>query len=260
LTHLADLCDADTRCVRRFPATAGDLQRAIDRLQAAPVRVRTVNDTVLMDGAALLRTVRWRLSSAQAGSLPATIATIANGKGAIPILTSLASQQEPSQTYCGGYLPLCPADQSFSQGAYYSVLCRDEASFADVKALSRLAAGDPSWSADYVDSPYLDVCRAWDVQPGDHVIADPVTSNLPVLIENGTLSPFVDPAVIAAGVGGLTDVSIAVSPSNGDGGYFDWPHCPDVRLSFFDHPQEPVDASCYQDGRLLFDMSPEGSS
>ncbi|MDP9184834.1 MAG: hypothetical protein M3O29_04080, partial [Actinomycetota bacterium] len=265
LAHLADLCDADPACRRRFPTVEADVQRAIDRLQVTPIRVRPKGDPVLMDGAALLRSLRWRLSSTfadQADGLPATfaaIAEIADGRSLLPTLTHLAASEQPSQTYCGGYFPLCPADQSVSQGAYYSVLCRDEAPFADVGALPELAAGDPSWSADYVDSPYLDVCQAWDVQPDDRQVTEPVTSDLPVFIENGTLSPFVSPAVIRAGIAGLANASIGRSPINGDGGYFDRPHCPDLRLSFFDDPRSPVDASRYEDERLRFSIPPKGA-
>lgn len=263
LAHLADLCDADPLCGRRFPAVAADLQRAIERLQANPVTVRAGGSHVLMDGAAFLRSVRWRLTSTfpdQPADLPATIAAIAHGRTLVRTLTQLASHEQPTQTYCGGFFPVCPADQSLSQGAYYSVLCRDEAPFADAGALPGLAAGDPSWSADYVDGPYLDVCDAWDVPPGDHEVTEPVTSGVPVLIEEGMFSPFVSPSVIAAGVAGLPNASLAVSPTKGDGGYFDRPQCPDLRRSFFDDPQQPVDASCYADEQLHFNRSPEGAS
>jgi hypothetical protein len=263
LAHLADMCDADPRCGRRFPAVEADVQRAIERLQASPVSVIAGGSTVLMDGAALLRSVRWRLTSTFAdepADLPATITAIAHGRTLVHTLTQLASHEQPSQTYCGGYFPLCPADQSFSQGAYYSVLCRDEAPFADVGALPRLAAGDPSWSADYVDGPYLDVCDAWDVPPGGPEVTEPVTSGVPVLIEEGMFSPFVGPSVIASGVAGLANASLAVSPTKGDGGYFDRAHCPDLRQSFLDDPQVPVDTSCYANERLQFNRSPEGAS
>jgi hypothetical protein len=173
-------------------------------------------------------------------------------------LTHLAAQEGSPQTYCSGYLPTCSLN--LNQGAYYSVLCRDEAPFADVGALPGLAAGNPSWSADYVHGPYLDVCEAWDVPPGNHEVTEPVTSGVPVLIEEGLLSPFVSPSVIAAGVAGLPHVSLAVSPTKGDGGYFDRPKCPDLRRSFFDDPQLPVDASCYADEQLHFTRSPEGAS
>jgi hypothetical protein len=263
LAHLADLCDADPICGHRFPAVGADLQRAIERLQARPVTVRAGGRHVLMDGAAFLRSVRWRLTSTFAGQpadLPATIAAVAHGTALVHTLTHLASQEQPAQTYCGGYFPLCPADQSLSQGAYYSVLCRDEAPFADIGALPRLAAGDPSWSADYVEGPYLDVCDAWDVPPGDHEVTEPVTSGVPVLIEEGMFSPFVSLSVIAAGVAGLPNASLAVSPTKGDGGYFDRATCPDLRRAFFDDPQLPVDAGCYADEQLHFNRSPEGAS
>jgi len=155
---------------------------------------------------------------------------------------------------------LCPADQSFSQGAYYSVLCRDEAPFADLGALRGLAAGDPSWFADYVDGPYQHVCDAWSVPAASREVTEPVTSDVPVLIEEGMFSPFVSPSVIVGGITGMPNASLAISPTKGDGGYFDRARCPDVRRSFFDDPQAAVDTGCYADERLHFNRSTEGAS
>jgi hypothetical protein len=67
-------------------------------------------------------------------------------------------------------------------------------------------------------------------------------------------------SVIAAGVAGLPNASLAVSPTKGDGGYFDRATCPDLRRAFFDDPQLPVDAGCYADEQLHFNRSPEGAS
>jgi hypothetical protein len=110
-----------------------------------------------------------------------------------------------------------------------------------------------------VEGPYLDVCGAWDVPPGDHVVTAPVASDVPVLIEDGMFSPFVSPSVIAASITRLPHASVAVSPTNGDGGYFYSAHCPDVRESFFDDPKGTVDTSCYADDSLHFGRSPEGA-
>jgi len=257
VAHLADLCDADQRCRRRFPTVETDLQRAIDRLLASPVQVRSGGTAVLMDGAALLRSIRERLSSMSAqlaNDLPATITAIAHDGDIERTLTHLAAQDASSQTYCGGYLPTCPLN--LNQGAYYSVLCRDEEPFVDVGSLTRLAVGDRSWSADYAESPYLDVCNAWDVQPGGREVTEPVTSHVPVLIESGAFSPFVSPAIIRAAIEGLGNAWMVVSPIHNDGGYFDRPHCPDLRLSFLDDPQAPVDSRCYEEGHLRFSTSP----
>ncbi len=122
--------------------------------------------------------------------------------------------------------------------------------------MTSLAAGDPSWSADYVEGPYLDVCRAWDVQAGGGEVTEPVTSDVPALIESGAFSPFVSPSVIRAGIEGLGHASMGMSPIQSDGGYFDRPHCPDLRLSFLDDPQAPVDSSCYEEGHVHFSPSP----
>jgi pimeloyl-ACP methyl ester carboxylesterase len=257
LAHLADMCNADPRCRRRFPSVQTDAQLAIDRLQASPVQVRSGGAAVLMDGAALLRSLRERTSSMSTelpNELPATITAIAHDADITRTLTHLAAQDAASQTYCSGYLPTCPLN--LNQGAYYSVLCRDEEPFVDVGSLTRLAAGDRSWSADYVESPYLDVCNAWDVQPGSGEVTQPIISDVPVFIESGAFSPFMSPGAIRGGITGLTDVSVGVSTVHNDGGFFDRPHCPDKRLSFLNDPQAPIDSTCYGKGHIHFRTAP----
>jgi len=90
LAHLATMCDADPRCRRLSPALEADVQRATERLQANPVTVRVAGSPVLMDGAAFLRSVRWRLTSTfgdQPADLPATITSVAHGRALVQTLT-----------------------------------------------------------------------------------------------------------------------------------------------------------------------------
>jgi pimeloyl-ACP methyl ester carboxylesterase len=259
IRRLAEACDHSPACAGWFPNVMGDMRRAIDRLQANPIRVRTDGTTVFMDGAALLRSVRARLSALGGEQLailhlPATIATIADARDPSPALRGLASLDTGSQTYCAGYVQLCGTGPGLSQGVYYSVLCRDVVPFADPSVLPALAGGG-AWSSDFVHSPYLDVCRAWDVPAASDTVTEPVSSDVPVYIDSGAFSPFVTPAVVRAAIGGLSRVSLGISPVNSDGGYFvgmPGTHCPDLRLAFLDDPTAPVDFSCYAGGRLRF--------
>ncbi len=265
LARLAEACRADRVCGSHFPDLVGDTRAAIDRLQAHPVVVRDGGEPVLMDGAALLRNLRALLSSVPGdpetvGRLPATIASIAQGSDSVHLLTRLVGLNQSPQTYCSGYLPECSTAQTLNQGAYYSVLCRDEVPFSYVAAMSQLARGDAAWVSDYVHSPYLDVCDAWDVPPADASVAEPIISEVPVYIYSGAFSPFVTPAEVRRGIDeGLSRVSLGVAPVNSnDLGLVDvtGADCADLRLGFLDDPLAPVDFGCLAKGHLRFFVSP----
>lgn len=265
LAQLSAACRADRLCRSHFPDVEGNTRVAIDRLQSHPVVVRDNGTSVLMDGASLLRSLRALLSSSNPGDpgaigrLPATIAAIAEGRHRVRLLTRLARLDDSPQTYCTGYLPECSTVQTLNQGAYYSVLCRDEAPFSDTEAMSELAHRDAAWIADYVDSPYLDVCEAWDVPAAEDTVTEPISSDVPVYIYSGALSPFVAPTEVRRAMAGLSRVSLGVSPVNSsDLALFDvtGADCPDLRLGFLDDPLAPVDFSCFADGHLRFFASP----
>jgi hypothetical protein len=145
-----------------------------------------------------------------------------------------------------------------NQGAYYSVLCRDEVPFADIAALHPAAAGDAAWAADYVRSPYLDACTAWGVPPSSSGVAEPVTSDVPVYVDGGAFSPFVAPSVLRAGTAGFTNLSLGFSPLAGDVGVLGvgGVECLDTRLAFLNDPSTPVNFSCHAAGPLRFTAEP----
>jgi pimeloyl-ACP methyl ester carboxylesterase len=262
LALLADACHADEMCGSRFPDVPGDVKTAIERLQAHPVVVRDGGQPVWMDGAALLRDLRAQLSSIPGGAgvigrLPATLSLLARGRHEVRLLTNLAEADDSTQTYCTGYLPICDSSQIVSEGAYYSVLCRDEAPFSDVAATSRRAV-TTAWAADYSHGPYAGVCEAWNVHAAAPSVADPISSDVPVYIDSGAFSPFVSPAEVRRGAEGLSNVSTRISTSKGHLGWFRVPETDclfDVRLAFFDDPARSLDFSCYAGQRLRF--SPE---
>jgi pimeloyl-ACP methyl ester carboxylesterase len=258
---LAEACRADPMCRSRFPHVAGDLEAAIDRLQFDPVIVRVGGQAVLMDGAAFLRTVRAALVSITMeggiiGRLPATIDELAGDQPDAALLARVAALDDSPQTYCTGFLPVCSAAVTVNQGAYYSVLCRDELPFADLEAMTVLARDDEAWVADYVDSPYLDVCRAWDVAPAAAAVSGPVSSDVPVLIDTGAFSSYLTPRAVRAGVNGLSDVSVRVWPIVRAGRVrLTAARCLfDLRESFLDDPHTPPVFGCRTSG-LRFSTS-----
>lgn len=264
LVRLAEACRADDLCGSRFPDLEGDARTAIDRLQTHPVVVRDSGQPVLMDGAALLRNLRVQLSSSPAGrviigELPATIEAISQGAHDARILRHLAELDDSPQTYCSGFLPVCAPTQTLNQGAYYSVLCRDEVPFSDIGSRSALARRDAAWVSDYVQNPYLDVCDAWDVPRADASVAQPILSDVPVYIDTDALSPFVRPGEVRSGIEGLSKVSLGLSSGDIDHKSFGVAGAQclfDVRLAFFDDPRAPADLGCYAHGRLRFSTSP----
>jgi hypothetical protein len=264
LALLAEACRADALCGSRFPDVEDDVDTAIERLQIHPVLVEDGGQPVLMDGAALLRNLRTQLSSIPGGAgiigrLPATFSALAEGSHDVRLLSRLAELEDSPQTYCTGFLPVCAPTQTLNQGAYYSVLCRDEVPFADLGSIAQLASGSAAWVSDYVQGPYLDVCDAWDVPPGEPSVTEPISSDVPIHIDAGAFSPFVSPAEVRRGIIGLSSVSLVVLPPKGKLGRFEVTHFEclfDVRLAFFDDPRASLDPGCYAGGRLRFSARP----
>ena len=152
---------------------------------------------VVVDAPKLLRAARFALGGdgpTNAGQLPATIAAAADGEATPWLLATIA--QDP--IFCAGYRPLCVGQDGFSLGAYLTAFCRDQAPFIDDDALDAAVDGDPVYEAVFVQSPYRQACEAWDVPAADPAVAQPVDTDVPLLMLPGQFDSFSPPAVAEA--------------------------------------------------------------
>jgi pimeloyl-ACP methyl ester carboxylesterase len=258
MAELADLCGTDPRCAERFPHLTSLFDRAIERFDEHPVTVRVSGVRIRVDGARLLRDLRNLLASlgdiSVVNHLPATIDALATAKDPVSSLSALVAPEITAPTFCTGYLPFCSG--VMSQGAYYSMLCRNIAPLANTNAAEGTTGGAEAWTSAYANGPYEDVCGAWDVGPADASTTAPVTSPVPVLVLNGELDPF-GATDVRQQIGGLSnafllDLAVRSHPVGGI------PPCPDdnPRNEFLAHPTQMPKAVCGERFRPTFAMSP----
>lgn len=202
LTELFESCAADPACANAYPDLDRTWGRALERLAEQPQRVRVTEPLgdeleVLVDDAALLRGVRAALGGdgpSELEAVPATIADAARGR----ISDRLASTLVRGPVFCAGYQPLCTDSEPFSLGNYLTVLCRDELPFLDRSAIEAEVAGEPAFERVFLSSPFVAACDAWDVPPADGTTAEPVSTDVPLLILPGQFDSYSPPSVAAS--------------------------------------------------------------
>jgi YVTN family beta-propeller protein len=225
LARLAELCSGNAPCRSHFPDLEGTFNRAVSQLNTNPANVAanpsergtTVTHrrvTVAIDGDLFLRAIRHDLSSNPNVQLaPGHIyAGVKRAFGSSP--ESLAYGTAARSPLCGGYRPLC-LDFVFSHGAAYSVLCHDEVPFTTRAKLEGLAGGNDAYTDDFVDNPYFDVCKIWDVGRANASERTPVKSDIPVLIFHGDLDPYYPASEAKRGTSGLQHVREYTFPGFG---------------------------------------------
>lgn len=192
-------CSADPSCNRRFPNFTQAVAKVVARLTSKPVTATVPAlpgqppARILIDGALFLRGLRDLLAGIPRDSagpqIPAMIYRVL-GSATSSSLQPIAARMATDQTYCDGYQPKCDSLHSLTEGAYYSILCRDIQPFTDRRALARLAGHDPAYIEAFVHDPYLDVCARWKVRPANPPVASPVHTNVPTLMFAGQFDPF----------------------------------------------------------------------
>jgi len=192
-------CSADASCHRRFPHVAQATAKVVARLTSKPITVTVPGLAgqppvkILFDGALFLRGLRDLYAAIPrdfAGpQIPALIYQ-ALGPAASSSLRPIAARMVTDQTYCDGYQPKCDDLHSVTEGAYYSILCRDIQPFTKGRSLAQLAGHDPAYLEAFARNPYRDVCTRWKVPPADPSVASPVHSNVPTLMFAGQFDPF----------------------------------------------------------------------
>jgi pimeloyl-ACP methyl ester carboxylesterase len=258
--ELGTLCDADPRCARRFPDLTTTFDAALHRFDERPVTVRIAGRSVLVDGARLLLDFRNLMSvigdDPMYLHLPATIDNLAHAADPTRSIDAVVSPEIDAPPFCMGYLPRCGT--VMNMGAYWSALCIDIAPFTDPAALAAAGTGERAWTDDYVNNPYLGVCGAWDVTPGDASVATPIASGLPMLMFAGGLDPIVSPAAVHAGLSKLPNAFLIDVPVNSHSLGFPPNDCPpsSPRNEFLADPTTAPDARCAEHFQPTFASSP----
>jgi pimeloyl-ACP methyl ester carboxylesterase len=246
-------CAADRECSRRFPDLSNALREAVVRLDEEPVTVN-VADTpaaeaaghpirVVVDGAALLRAVRGMVSSIDLGMAPGVPGAIYRAlEGDVDVVAYLLSEQP----VCLGYQPVCGAQPLF-EGALFSILCHDQVPFVEASRLTGMAGGDPGFHDAYVDSPYLDVCEAWDVGEATSVARRPVSSDIPMLIYVGRYDAFGPLPAAEQAIASLSGSFLVDVPYQGHNVLGSLDCYRNIRNAWIENPTSAPDTGCIED-------------
>ncbi len=236
---LAQYCEADPRCAPSFPAVADTLDEAAARLEERPIREQiTLPDgrpaDAVIDGGSLVRLVRWEMGrpAAEPGiaNVPALVYDALDGR------FGPTFELESTHATCIGYGQPCRANQ-WTHGLVFSELCHDELPFA------RPAAAEPGFDQAFGDHPFLDLCRAWKVSPGDPPRA--IRSNVPTLVLVGQMDPTISRPALEESMAGLDRGFLVTFPTLGSNMLAR--DCPrEIRNSWIEQPLRPPDTSCLE--------------
>ncbi len=184
LNALFDACAAQPRCAAAYPGLADEFSATVRRLAEDPLVVDLpatpdrAAQTVVLDGYKLANiAVLASMDPERYPGLPQLIHATARGEGRA-LAESLAQGMQVPDTY--------------SHGLKLGVICGEFAPFTtreDIAAAGRAAF--PGFPAAVLElQPQfgrpMDDCEVWDVSASDARFAEPVRSDLPVLVMAGT--------------------------------------------------------------------------
>jgi pimeloyl-ACP methyl ester carboxylesterase len=253
ITHLTAACSLDPACNRAAPDLRAEIRAAINKLDANPETfevsgtIAAINlgraIKVVVDGAALVRIIRWSLGASGGSSAVRAVRTVGavmDGSLAAsdPAVVALASD-------IGDCLGLLVSCEEPTLGVLYSVLCRDFAT-PDPAVLQADINGRPAYRDVFSPSPLLAPCDAWHVSPAPPFAQNGATGGVPTLVLRGVFDPYsASAAQVAAAVGGTTNVYSLDVPNQSYNtlGYTECPRA--IRNAWVDAPTAaPADTSC----------------
>ena len=219
LAAVFSACEQDTACRQVHPDGGAALDQALLQLDRAPVVVDPPGaaGAVRFDAATLVQVLRAAVTGDSVGdpyraeAVPGTVAAVLAGR--TDVLSTLATALAGDDPYCNGYHPRCSPDGQSVNAVDYTVLCRDIVPFA--APTGSRSAGGTGYARAFGSSPYLDLCEHWPVQAAARQVAEPVRSDVPVLVTVGAFNPYVRPEQARAALRGLDRLTVVVDPAGG---------------------------------------------
>lgn len=253
VARLVAACDLDAACVRTYPDLGAEIRAAVARLDEHP-ETFDVTGTVaaiqlghpirtIVDGAALVRILRWGLGSNGGANVAValrTIGRVVDGSldSSDPGVVALASDT-------GNCLGLLTSCERPNLGALYSIVCRDMAT-PNAATLTGTIDGRPAYADVFSPSPLLTPCKAWGVAPAEPYPGGGVTGGVPTLVLRGVFDPYSasSSTVLQAASGAPNVYPIDVPNQSYNAlGYNECPRA--IRNAWIDAPTtSPADTSC----------------
>lgn len=253
IARLAAACALQAACNRAHPDSSAEIRAAIAQLDVHPLTFEVTGTVeaiqaghpikVVVDGAALVRIIRWSLASAGGANTVValrSVAAVLDGSMAATDSPVVALASDTGD--CLGLLANCEGP---NLGVLYSALCRDFAN-PDAGVLLPSLDGRPAYADMFSPSPLLAPCQAWNVAPAAPFPGTGVTGGVPTLVLRGEFDPYsaslADVAKAAAGAPTLFTLDIPNQTYNTLG----YTECPrSIRNAWIDAPTAtPADTSC----------------
>ena len=179
-----DRCEAEPDCRAAFPNIRTEFEMLLATLERQPVQVTVAHPVT---GAPTKVTLTRRL----AASTVRLLSYSSENAALLPLLVHATHSTGDYSRLAAQYLILNDdLDQRVSDGAYWSILCAEDAAFLIQEA------GSPK-AKTYLDDVTADLRRVCATWPRGSVSADfrqPVTSETPVLLLSGEADPVTPPA------------------------------------------------------------------
>jgi pimeloyl-ACP methyl ester carboxylesterase len=229
-------------CNAAYPDLGNTFYQLVANLDANPI---TLNDSPLSGNDFSEKIFQAMYDSAQIPELPKVIAEAADGN--FDALNALTGEDEV-------YHPNYQDDTDSigdSEGVYNSVECGEEIAFNDQdKAIQLLQDAPPELKDSLIESvrSSFEDCRLWDVKKADIRETEAVSSDIPVLLMNGTYDPITPPAWGALAAQTLSNSFNVDFVGLGHGSSVSQDQCADdVVVAFLDDPTAELDSNCTAD-------------
>lgn len=147
-----------------------------------------------------------------------------------------------------GLMNSIDADQPLYIGLLLSVLCQEDIPRADEELLARDRAN--TFMGGQLTADFMSMCRGWPVNPGNPAWAEPVSSDVPVLLLSGAQDPVTPPQWAEVAAETLPNSTHLVAEH---GGHTIISHTCANRIAadFLNNPESELDGSCLERTRRL---------
>lgn len=238
--QVAGTCSRDRSCRRAYPNLEDMLRNDLIRLRRKPALIRIGDNELTIRDSTLIRLLRQWISGGLLQSVPSILYSL-NHRGGLPIAADTIAGSPP---LADGYTRVAEeGPDTFSEGAFYSVICHDELPFVDRRALLDLAGDEPWYMDAYVNSPYGHVCSHWGVGRAPLDPHRPVRSEIPTLLLVGRFDPFA-PLTLVRKTAATLSTSWVVEIPNWSHNVFQTSCALEIRNGWIDHPTSPPDTTC----------------
>ena len=204
-------CLTDAACKAAFPNVRSDIGSVLQKLKRGPVEVEIKSPEDRN------KTVRVTISRDLAGEAVRYMLYQTGAASRIPLVMNAAAK--------GDFAPLAEAAVFYRQqivatgatGLYLAITCAEDLPFANSKDAEKRNADDATFLGDYRLRQQLEACAEWPRSPVEKTYAEPVRSNLPVLIFTGQWDPVTPPLYGDRVAKTLPNSLHVVVPSGGHG-------------------------------------------